>query len=132
MVLRNFAVSAALLSILGGCVSQVQLANNKGETAQCNAAGVGLIGAVVASTGQKDCIDRYQQQGYHQVALPASSAATPSTATATGTSGKPQANQCNTYGIGIISSAIAASMQQTCMTGSATAAPASSDQATQK
>jgi hypothetical protein len=126
MVLRNFAVSAALLSILGGCVSQVQLANNKGETAQCNAAGVGLIGAVVASTGQKDCIDRYQQQGYHQVALPASSA------DATGTSGKPQANQCNTYGIGIISSAIAASMQQTCMAGSATAAPASSGQATQK
>ena len=41
MVLRNFVALAALLSLLGGCVSQVQLANDKGQTAQCNAAGFG-------------------------------------------------------------------------------------------
>jgi hypothetical protein len=126
MVLRTVAASAALLSILGGCVSQVQLANDKGQTAQCNAAGLGLITAAVAASGQKDCIDRYQSQGYHQVPLSASSAAT------TSTNGKPQADQCNTYGWGLISSAVAASMQQTCVAGSAAADPASTGQATQK
>jgi hypothetical protein len=125
MILRNVVASAALLSILGGCVSQIQLANDKGQTAQCNAVGLGIVTSVIAASGQKDCIERYQNQGYHQVALPASSVA------ATNTDGKPQANQCNTYGWGLISSSVAASMQQTCVGGSA-AAPASTGQATQK
>ena len=124
-MLRSGVVSTVLLSILGGCVSQVQLANDKGQTAQCNAAGLGLIGAAAAASGQKDCIDRYQSQGYHQVpmpgsadaaktpdATPASAAAPTSKPSAQATKG--QADQCNTYGFGIISSMIAASMQQTC------------------
>lgn len=124
-MLRSVVVSTVLLSMLGGCVSQVQLANDKGQTAQCNAAGLGLITAAVAASGQKDCIDRYQSQGYHQVPVPGSADAakapdaTPTSAAATTTKPgaqetKGQANQCNTYGFGIISSMIAASMQQTC------------------
>jgi hypothetical protein len=133
MALPNVVASAALLSILGGCVSQVQLANDKGQTAQCNAAALGLVTSVIAASDQKSCIERYQSQGYHQVALPASSAApTASTAAATGTNGKGQADQCNTYGWGIVSSLVAASMQQTCVSGSAAAAPDSTDQAPQK
>jgi hypothetical protein len=122
---RRVVVSAVLLSTLTGCVSQVQLANDKGQTAQCNAAGLGLIGAAVAASGQKDCIDRYQGQGYRQVPLPGSAdAATTPDATPTSSAAattkpnaqgtKGQADQCNTYGFGIISSMIAASMQQTC------------------
>jgi hypothetical protein len=133
MVLRNVVASAALLSILGGCVSQIELANDKGQTAQCNAAGLGMVTAAIAASGQKDCIERYQSQGYHQVPLPASSgAATTSTAAATTTNGKGQADQCHTYGWGLVSSLIATSMQQTCVGGSAAAAPASTGQATQK
>jgi hypothetical protein len=133
MALRNVVASAALLSILGGCVSQIQLANDKGQTAQCNAAGLGIVTSVIAASGQKDCIDRYQSQGYHQVPSPASSdSATTLTAPAAGTNGKGQADQCNTYGWGILSSAVAASMQQTCVAGPAAAAPASTGQASQK
>lgn len=145
MSLRLVVASAALLSImlpvLGGCVSQVQLADQKGETAQCNAAGVGIIGAAMAASGQKDCIERYEKQGYRQVPLPAAADATPSsTAAAAKTAGKTAGKtasktakkgpptQCNTYGGGIVGSLIATSMQQTCEAGSATAAPASSGQ----
>jgi hypothetical protein len=124
-MLQRVVVAAVLLSMVGGCVSQVQLANDKGQTAQCNAAGLGLIGAAAAASGQKDCIDRYQNQGYHQVPMPGSADAaktpdaTPTSAAATATkpsaqATKGQADQCNTYGFGIISSMIAASMQQTC------------------
>lgn len=123
-MLQRVVGAAVVLSMLGGCVSQVQLANDKGQTAQCNAAGLGLIGAAAAASGQKDCIDRYQSQGYHQVPMPGSadaaktpdatpaSAAPASKPSAQATKG--QADQCNTYGFGIISSMIAASMQQTC------------------
>jgi hypothetical protein len=116
-MLRRGVASAVLLSMLGGCVSQVQLANSKGETAQCNAAGLGLVTAAVAASGQKDCIERYQSQGYHQVPMPASAAGTTTASADTakpGVPAKPQANQCNTYGFGLVSSFIAASMQQTC------------------
>jgi hypothetical protein len=123
-MLRSVVVSTVLLSMLSGCVSQVQLANDKGQTAQCNAAGLGLITAAVAASGQKDCIDRYQNQGYHQVPMPGSDAAKAPDATPTSAAAataKPNgqatgghADQCNTYGFGIISSMIAASMQQTC------------------
>ena len=124
-MLRRVVVSTVLLSMLGGCVSQVQLANDKGQTAQCNAAGLGLVGAAVAASGQKECIERYQSQGYRQVPMPGSAdaaktpdaAPTSAAATTTNSNGqaiKGQADQCNTYGFGIISSLIAASMQQTC------------------
>lgn len=134
MVLRNLVVSAALLSILGGCVSQIQLANDKGQTAQCNAAGLGIVTAAIAASEQKNCIERYQSQGYRQVPLPSSSstAATASNAAPTTASAKPQANQCNTYGGGLVSWMVANSMQQACVGGQASAAPASTGQATQK
>ena len=131
-MLRRGVASAVLLSMLGGCVSQVQLANNKGQTAQCNAAGLGLIGAAVAASGQKDCIERYQGQGYHQVPLPASAAGT-TTATATaatpGAPAKPQANQCNTYGAGLAGVFIGARMQLACTSGGG--APASTAKVSQ-
>jgi hypothetical protein len=125
MALRNWIIASALLSILGGCVSQVQLANDKGQTAQCNAAGLGLVTAVVAASEQKDCIERYQSQGYRQVPLPTASA---SAATPTAT-GKAQANECNTYGPGIVSWMVAASVQQTCVGNQAAQAPASAGEA---
>jgi hypothetical protein len=116
MALRGIVASAASLLILTGCVSQVQLANDKGQTAQCNAAGLGVLTAVAAGLGQKKCIDQYQSQGYHQVPLPTSTAA----ATATTTDGKPQADQCNTYGGGTL---IKEQMQQAC-TGAPVEQPA--------
>jgi hypothetical protein len=131
MALRNVVASAALLSILGGCVSQVQLMNDKGQTAQCNAAGLGIVGAAVAASGQKGCIERYQSQGYHQIPASESAVTSSTGAPKTSTSGKGQADQCNTYGVGIISSLVAASMQQTCEAGSATD-PASGGQTPQK
>ena len=138
-MLRGVLVSAALLPVLCGCVSQVQLVNDKGQTAQCNAAGLGIVTSVIAASGQKDCIDRYQNQGYHQVAASDSSAAATSTANATAAAGAPktsangkrQADQCNTYGVGILSSFVAASMQQTCEAGPAASAPPSAGHATQ-
>jgi hypothetical protein len=131
MELRKVVTSAALLSIVSGCVSQVQLANDRGQTAQCNAAGLGIVSSVIAASDQKSCIERYQSQGYHQVPPPSSSAAaTTPAAAATSTGGKAQADQCNTYGWGILSSMVAASMQQTCLAGAA--APGSTGQATQK
>jgi hypothetical protein len=138
-MLRGVLVSAALLPMLCGCVSQVQLVNDKGQTAQCNAAGLGIVTSVIAAAGQKDCIDRYQNQGYHKAADSNSSAAATSSPTETVAAGAPkssangkrQADQCNTYGVGILSSFVAASMQQTCEAGPAASAPASAGQAKQ-
>jgi hypothetical protein len=146
-MLRVVVVSAALLPLLGGCVSQVQLANNKGQMAQCSAAGLGIVSSLVAASVQQTCIDQYQKQGYHQVAAAApSAAAATSTATAsskstaaapaatkTAASGQPRSMQCNVFGMGLAGSLIAASMQQTCIAQHGGAAPAApSGQATQK
>jgi hypothetical protein len=117
-----------MLSMLGGCVSQVQLANNKGQTAQCNAAGMSLVGSVVAAAEQKGCIDRYKGQGYHQVALPAAPVSPWTIAPIKFTGGKAQANQCNTYGAGLGGVLLGARMQLTC-TGAA--APASTAKVSQ-
>ena len=122
MVGRKLVASAALLpamlSMLGGCVSQVQLANNKGQTAQCNAAGVSLASSLVAAVEQKGCIDRYKGQGYHQVALPAEPVS-PFSIAPTKITGKAQANQCNTYGAGLAGVLIGARMQLACTSGGA-------------
>jgi hypothetical protein len=144
-MLRLVVVSAALLPVLGGCVSQVQLANNKGQMAQCSAAGLGIVSSLVAASVQQTCIDQYQKQGFHQVAAAApSAAAATSTATATqapkstaatktAASAKPRSMQCNVFGMGLAGSLIAASMQQTCIAQHGGAAPAAaSGQATQK
>ncbi|MGA9948731.1 MAG: hypothetical protein WBQ24_10820 [Xanthobacteraceae bacterium] len=132
MVARTVVASAALLSatlsMLGGCVSQVQLANNKGQTAQCNAAGVSLASSVVAAVQQKGCIDRYKGEGYHQVALPAEPVS-PFTIAPAKITGKPQANQCNTYGAGLAGVFIGARMQLACTSGATT--PASTAKASQ-
>jgi hypothetical protein len=148
-MLRVVVVSAALLPVLGGCVSQVQLADNKGQMAQCSAAGLGIVSSLVAASVQQTCIDQYQKQGYHQLAAAApSAAAATSTATAsqaskstaaapaatkTAASAKPRSMQCNVFGMGLAGSLIAASMQQTCIAQHSAAAPAApSGQATQK
>jgi uncharacterized membrane protein YeaQ/YmgE (transglycosylase-associated protein family) len=119
-MLRSVIVSAVLLSSLVGCVSQVQLANDKGQMAQCSAAGLGIISSLVAASVQHNCVDQYQKQGYHQVpaAAPSATATTstaePSAAAKTSTNDKGQATQCNVFGMGIVGSLVAASMQQTC------------------
>jgi hypothetical protein len=135
-MLRVIVVSAALLPMLGGCVSQVQLANNKGQMAQCSAVGLGIVSSLVAASVQQTCIDRYQKQGFHQLAAASPTAASASTATASqaskptapaatkiAASKKPQSMQCNVFGMGLAGSLIAASMQQTCIAqhGAATA-----------
>lgn len=118
MALRNLVASAALLAPLGGCVSQVQLANDKGQTAQCNAAGLGIVTSVLAASDQKSCIERYESQGYRQVPLSASPAAATTPAAPTSSNGAGQATQCNTYGWGLVSSLVAESMRETCVSGS--------------
>jgi hypothetical protein len=122
-VVASAALLSAMLSMLGGCVSQVQLANNKGQTAQCNAAGVSLVSSVVAAAQQKGCIDRYKGQGYHQVALPAAPVS-PWTIAPTKITGNAQANQCNTYGAGLAGVFIGARMQLACTSGAAPASTA--------
>jgi hypothetical protein len=133
-VVASAALLSAMLSMLGGCVSQVQLANNKGQTAQCNAAGVSLVSSVVAAAQQKGCIDRYKGQGYHQVALPAAPVS-PWTIAPTKITGNAQANQCNTYGAGLAGVFIGARMQLACTSGATTPASkvkASQSQSSQK
>ena len=135
-MLRGILVSAALLPMLGGCVSQVQLANDKGQMAQCSAAGLGIISSMVAASVQHNCIAQYQKQGYHQVAAATPSATTtesaaapsaaPKKPTKASTSGKVQAAQCSSFGMGLVGSLVAASMQQTCMTQHQAGAPAAS------
>jgi hypothetical protein len=153
-MLRGVLVSAALLPVLCGCVSQVQLANNKGQMAECSAAGLGIVSSLVAASVQHNCIDQYQKQGFHQVPAPAPSATattstdTPSAAVKTSAAARPAAAktpakskgpmQCSSFGMGIVGSLMAASMQQTCQQqgaaqgASAAASAPSSGQATQK
>jgi hypothetical protein len=142
-MLRIGVAATLLLPILAGCVSQVQLANNKGQTAECSAAGLGIISSLVAAGVQKNCLDRYQNAGYHQVAAPASSAAvTPSTGAPSAkvsANAKGQPAQCNAFGMGIAGLLIAASMQQTCIAqhggvsaSAATPAPAATGQSSTK
>jgi hypothetical protein len=110
---------------------------------------------LIAASVQKNCVDGYQKQGYHQIAAAAPSdaattasyAATPSTATPSTatpsaetkktTNGKGQPIQCNAFGMGLVGTMIAASMQQTCMAqhqkdGSPSAAAATTDQPTKQ
>jgi hypothetical protein len=155
-MLRSVVVSTVLLSVLGGCVSQVQLANNKGQMAECSAAGLGIISSLVAASVQHNCVDQYQKQGYHQVPAPApsatattstdapsdavkTSAAAPKAAAKMSANGKRQPVQCSSFGMGIAGLLMATSMQQTCMaqhqpqgTAAGAAAAASSGQATPK
>jgi hypothetical protein len=120
-MLKVIVVSAALLPVLGGCVSQVQLANDKGQMAECSAAGLGIVSSLVAASVQQTCVDQYQKQGYHQVpaaapsAAPTTSTAAPSVPARTTAKAKEQAAQCSTFGMGLVGSLVAASMQQTCM-----------------
>ncbi|MGA9948279.1 MAG: hypothetical protein WBQ24_08530 [Xanthobacteraceae bacterium] len=154
-MLRGVLVPAALLPVLRGCVSQVQLANNKGQMAECSAAGLGIVSSLVAASVQHNCIDQYQKQGFHQVPAPApsatattstdapsaavkTSAAAGSTVAKTPAKGQGQPMQCSSFGMGIVGSLTAASMQQTCQhqgiaqAASAAASAPSSGQATQK
>jgi hypothetical protein len=138
MVGRRVVASAALLSamlpMLGGCVSQVQLANNKGDTAQCNAAGMSLAGSLITAIQQRGCIDRYKSQGYHQVALP-EAPVSPWTISPAKVTGRAQAKQCNTYGAGLGGVLLGARMQLECTSGAtvpASKAKASQSQPSQK
>jgi len=137
-MLRGVVVATVLLSLLAGCVSQVQLANDKGQMAQCSAAGLGIISSLVAASVQQNCVDQYQKQGYHQVPAAAPSAtattstAAPSAAAKTSTNAKGQAVQCNAFGMGIVGSLVAASMQQTCIAQHQKQAATSTNQATTK
>lgn len=108
---KREGVCGATLSLLTGCVSQVQLADNKGQRAECSAAGLGIISSLVAASVQQSCLDRYQKQGYHQIAAaapsvaPATSTAARSAAPKTSANGngqKGQPTRCNVFGAGIL------------------------------
>lgn len=77
-MLRGVIVSAALLSILGGCAApSAQLANDKGQVAKCSSFGFGVLGTMFAVSSYQTCVDQYQKQGFHQMpaAVPAASPA---------------------------------------------------------
>jgi hypothetical protein len=145
-MLRVVVAATLVLSSLAGCVSQVELANDKGQTAECSAAGLGIISSVVAASVQQNCLDRYQKQGYRQIpaaapsAVATTSTAAPPAAAKTSTNDKGQATQCNVFGMGIVGSLVAASMQQTCIAqhqgevpaSAATSAAATTDQGSAK
>ena len=98
---------------------------NKGQRAECSAAGLGIISSLVAASVQQSCLDRYQKQGYHQIAAAPPSAAAGATPTAApsaapktsanGKGQKGQPTQCNVFGMGLVGSLVALSMQQTCI-----------------
>jgi hypothetical protein len=81
-MLRGILLSAALLSTLGGCASNVQLANNKGQEARCNTVSFGLLGTLVAASMQQTCIDQYEKRGFHQVPAQAGAGPAPAVAAA--------------------------------------------------
>ncbi|MFY9836251.1 MAG: hypothetical protein WAK55_07225 [Xanthobacteraceae bacterium] len=53
--------------ILAGCTSNVQMANNKGQKAECRTASFGIVGTLVAASMQQSCVEQYQKDGFHQV-----------------------------------------------------------------
>lgn len=86
-MLRVIVVSAVLLPILGGCAApSAQLANNKGQVADCRAAGFGLLGTLAAVSMYQTCVNSYQKQGFHQVPVRPASATAPAAATGQATS----------------------------------------------
>jgi hypothetical protein len=82
-MLRGVFAATVSLSILGGCTAtNVQMANNKGQTARCSMFGAGLLGAPAAVLMTQSCVDEYKKQGYHEVpAGPPSPSAAASTST---------------------------------------------------
>ena len=75
-MLRVVVVSAALLPMLSGCAAPTaQMANAKGQTAQCRSAGFGVLGSLIAVSMYQTCVDDYQKQGYHQVPVTPAAAA---------------------------------------------------------
>jgi hypothetical protein len=80
-MLRIVVVSAMMLPILGGCaVTNVKMANDKGQTGKCSAFGAGIIGTVVALGMTQNCVDEYKKQGFQEVPnTPPGSAVTTST-----------------------------------------------------
>jgi hypothetical protein len=84
-MLRSVLLSAALLSMLGGCAApRTEMVNNKGQKVECSAFGMGVLGTLVAVSMQQTCVDQHNKQGFHQV--PAAPAST--TAPATTSSGQ--------------------------------------------
>jgi hypothetical protein len=86
-MLKVIVASAVLLPILGGCAApNAQLANNKGQVADCRAVGFGVLGTLAAVSMYQTCVNEYQKQGFHQVAARPASAAAPAATTGQATS----------------------------------------------
>ena len=70
-MLRIVFALAALAPLLGGCaVTDVKMADNKGQTGKCSAFGAGIIGTVVALGMTQHCVDKLKEKGFHQVPNP--------------------------------------------------------------
>jgi len=64
----RLVASTALLLVLGGCaLTDVKVADEKGQAAHCRAFGAGIIGTVVALGMTQSCVDEYKKQGFHEV-----------------------------------------------------------------
>jgi hypothetical protein len=73
---RGVFLCVLTVGVLTGCTSNVQMADGKGQAAECRTTFFGVIGTLVAASAQQTCIDEYQKKGFHQVAT----ASSPSTA----------------------------------------------------
>jgi hypothetical protein len=56
-----------LFLILASSTSNVEMANNKGQKAECRTASFGIVGTLVAASMQQSCVQEYQKNGFHQV-----------------------------------------------------------------
>jgi len=66
-VVKLATISVALLSmsIMSGCASYNQdLMNSSGQRVRCHTTGFGIIGAMVASSVQNECLQTAQENGY--------------------------------------------------------------------
>jgi hypothetical protein len=70
-MLRVVVLSAVLLPSLSACaVTDVKMADNKGQVGKCRAFGAGVIGTVVALGMTQYCVEELKKKGYHQVRNP--------------------------------------------------------------
>ncbi|WP_146187775.1 hypothetical protein [Limnohabitans sp. T6-5] len=66
-----FPAFIAISFFLSGCVSRsIQMINDNGHAANCEASGIGIIGAPAAYAMTEECINKYKQAGYREADAP--------------------------------------------------------------
>ena len=71
---RNVKVIHALAFLcalaLAGCAFSTQMVDDKGNTVECRAAGVGPISGTAAAASRDACVSKYKAMGYKEVNAP--------------------------------------------------------------